>query len=268
METIQELRELLQREKLEGRERPWGYRLFQRGPSIYITIALMRTPLTPNGASLASILFGASGALLLLYPAWEIKLAALLLFYFHLLFDRVDGELARYKHVFSLKGIYLDELNHYIIPPLFFICLAWGLKDTTASEQYIVLLAGMGAGFASILLRLTHNIPYGIYCKKFIKSRALLPLPPAGPTITGMRAEYSLLYPTIRFIHQFQDFFITIVLFMLAFIMEHYFAKSSFLYPYSSLLLFGYAAYLPLVVLENVIKGIRTIESKIRELDI
>ena len=111
MKPIAQLRDILQREKLEGRERPWGYRLFQRGPSIYITWLLLRTPITPNAVTLLSILSGVGGAYLLLYPNWKVKLAALFLFYLNLLLDRVDGEIARYKKQFSLKGIYLDELN-------------------------------------------------------------------------------------------------------------------------------------------------------------
>src|SRR3990167_10269611 len=231
MKPIAQLRDILQREKLEGRERPWGYRLFQRGPSIYITWLLLRTPITPNAVTLLSILSGVGGAYLLLYPNWKVKLAALFLFYLNLLLDRVDGEVARYKKRFSLKGIYLDELNHYIIPPLFFLSLAWGLKDTTAYSESIILLAGMLAGFSSILLRLTHNLPYGIFLKKYIKHRDIFPLPPFSPTISSIRANHSFLYPILRFLHQFQDFFLTIVFFAITLLMEQYAVKNGFLFP-------------------------------------
>ncbi|OGZ56526.1 MAG: hypothetical protein A3H64_00920 [Candidatus Ryanbacteria bacterium RIFCSPLOWO2_02_FULL_45_11c] len=266
MKPIAQLRDILQREKLEGRERPWGYRLFQRGPSIYITWLLLRTPITPNAVTLLSILSGVGGAYLLLYPNWKVKLAALFLFYLNLLLDRVDGEIARYKKQFSLKGIYLDELNHYIIPPLFFLSLAWGLKDATVYAESPVLLAGIWAGFASILLRLTHNLPYGIFLKKYVKHHEVLPLPESSPTILNLRTSHSFLYPLLRFMHQFQDFFLTIVLFAIVFGAEQYFVKHVFLFPYTSLLLFGYAAYLPLIALENICKGVLTIEARIKEL--
>lgn len=266
MESTKELREKLQREKLENRERPWGYRLFQRGPSIYLTRLFLRTPITPNTITLLSILSGLYGAYVLLSPDWKLKLLALLFFYLHLLLDRVDGEIARYKQQFSLKGIYLDELNHYIIPPLFFLSLAWGLKDITAYHESFVLLAGMWAGFASILLRLTHNLPYAIFLKKYIKHRDILPLPASSPSVVDLRHGYSFSYIFLRFGHQFQDFFITIVLFAFVLGLEQYAAKNAFLFPYASLLLFGYAIYLPLIVIENIIKGILTIESRIKEL--
>ncbi|OGZ43159.1 MAG: hypothetical protein A3J55_02020 [Candidatus Ryanbacteria bacterium RIFCSPHIGHO2_02_FULL_45_17b] len=265
MESIQELRENLQREKLEGRERPWGYRWFQRGPSIFLTWLLVRTPLAPNTITLLSIFSGLIGAYFFLCPNGILKLLALFLFYLHLILDRVDGEVARYKKRFSLKGIYLDELNHYIIPPLFFLSLAWGLKDTTAYSESIILLAGMLAGFSSILLRLTHNLPYGIFLKKYIKHRDIFPLPPFSPTISSIRANHSFLYPILRFLHQFQDFFLTIVFFAITLLMEQYAVKNGFLFPYTSLLLFGYAVYLPCIVLENIAKGVRTIEARMKE---
>ena len=266
MESIKELREKLQREKLEGRERPWGYRLFQRGPSIYITRVLLVTPLTPNTASLLSILFGMSGAFLLLCPDWRIKLAALFLFYLNLLFDRVDGELARYKRIFSLKGIYFDEINHYLIPPLFFLSFAWGLKDGTIHHESLILLAGMWAGFASIFLRLTHNIHYSIFLKKYTKHRDILPLPEISAGVGELRAHHSLLYVILKPFHQFQDFFLTLVLFAGAFVLERLFAPNAFLFPYTAVLLFAYAVYLPLIVLENMVKRAITIENKMREL--
>ncbi|TSC79433.1 MAG: CDP-alcohol phosphatidyltransferase [Parcubacteria group bacterium Gr01-1014_29] len=266
MESIKELREITQREKIEGRERPWGYRVFQRGPSIYITWLLLHTPLTPNAITLLSILSGVGGAYLLLCPDWKVKLAALFLFYLNLLLDRVDGEMARYKKQFSLKGIYLDELNHYVIPPLFFLSLAWGLKDATAHHESLILLAGIWAGFAAILLRLTHNLPYGIFLKKYVKHNDIFALPASSPSISDLRTHYSFFYMLLRFAHQFQDFFIVVVLFILALGMEQYIAPNAFLFPYTSLLLFGYAIYLPLLVIENIIKGILTIESRMSEL--
>src|SRR3989344_7467067 len=121
MESIQELREKLQREKLEGRERPWGYRLLQRGPSIYITKLFLKTPITPNQLTLLSIAFGITGSIFVLGLTPASKLAGIFFLYLNLVFDRVDGEVARYKGIYSLKGIFLDELNHLLVPPLFFL---------------------------------------------------------------------------------------------------------------------------------------------------
>ncbi len=266
MESVKELREQLQREKLENRERPWGYRLFQRGPSIYITRLLIPTPITPNMLSVFSILAGMYGACLLISPEWYIKLFALFFFYLHLILDRVDGEIARYKKIFSLKGIYLDELNHLIVPPLFFMALAIGLKDSTVFAELFILGAGILAAFASVFLRVTHNLPYGIFLKKYVKHRDVFILPANSTSTADMRRTYAPIYPLAKFFHQFQDFFITLTIFIIALLLEHFTAPDAFLFPYTTLLLLLYAPYLSLLVLENIIKGLRTIENKIQNL--
>ena len=257
---------MLQREKLEGRERPWGYRVFQRGPSVYLTRLLISTPITPNMLSVFSMLSGIYGAFILLSPLWHMKLIALLFFYLHLVLDRVDGEIARYRKQFSLKGIYIDELNHLVIPPLFFMALALGLKDSTIFAELFILAAGAITASASVFIRVTHNLPYGIFFKKYIKHHDVLPLSPHTPGIADMRQTYAPLYPFVKLFHQFQDFFVTLVIFGAALILEHFITPSGFLFPHTAVLLLLYAPYLSFIVLENIIKGLRTIENKMKEI--
>jgi len=268
MPSIKELRELTQKEKIESRERPWGYASLQRGPSVYLTWLLVRTPITPNMITLVSIACGAAGAIASSGVSWNAKITGLALIYLNLLLDRVDGEVARYKHAYSLRGIYLDELNHLFIPPLFFFALAWGLAQTSASiPPLILILCGIAAGFASILLRMTHNLPYQIFLKKYIKHRELFPASMALPSIANIRKEYSLVYPMVKIFHQFQDFFITVLAFSIVLIVERLWNPYYFLYPYSSYLLAIYAVYLWLIVFENIAKGLLTIAARMKELD-
>ena len=266
MESIQELREITQKEKLEGQERPWGYRLFQRGPSIFITRILLSTPIRPNHITVISILFGVIGTICLLSPDWHIKLVGLLFFYINLLLDRIDGEIARYKKIYSLKGIYLDEINHLIVPPLFFLGLAWGFSTQTIFRTEFMIAIGTLAALASAFIRAGHGLPYQIFVKKYQKHSDILPLPQATETTTTLREQHKGVYPLFKFFHQFQDFFITILLFALVLVGEQYFAAAAFIFPYTSYLLIGYALYLPLLFLENIWKGIRTIESRMQEL--
>lgn len=264
--TIHELREQLQREKIEGRERPWGYAWLQRGPSVYLTYLLIRIPITPNQLTVASIFLGIAGAAILLSPVWYIKLIGLFLLYIHLILDRVDGEVARYKQIYSLKGIYLDEVNHALVPPLFFLAAAWGVSNISIFHPLALIAAGGVAAIASILVRVTINLPYQIYMKKYVKHPDILPLSSAPETTGDMRARYSALYPVAKFIHQFQDFFVTLAVFALALIGERVLTPYGFLYPWTSYLIMGYALYLALIVIENIVKGMRTIESRMREL--
>ena len=115
MESTKELRELLQSEKVKpvGWERPWGYVLLQRGPSIYLTRLALRYNLLPNHITLAGIAAGLSGSLLVFYGNKFGMAAGVFLLYVNILADKVDGEVARYRiHKGSggvyHRGVYLD----------------------------------------------------------------------------------------------------------------------------------------------------------------
>lgn len=267
MPSIQELRELTQKEKIEGRERPWGYAIFQRGPSIYLTWLLIKLPISPNAITLVSIACGVGAAVASTSVSWNAKVVGLVLIYLNLLLDRVDGEVARYKHAYSLRGIYLDELNHLFIPPLFFFAFAWGLAQTSASiPPLILILYGIAAAFASLLLRITHNLPYQIFLKKYIKHPEIFPASTASASVATIRKEYSLVYPLVKAFHQFQDFFITLLVFAIVLVAERLWSPYYFLYPYSSYVLVVYAVYLWVIVFENIAKGLLTIKTRMKEL--
>lgn len=267
MESIQELREQLQKEKIEGRERPWAYRLLQRGPSIYITRILLTTPITPNQLTVISILLSLGGCALLLHPLWHYKLIGLFLFYLNLIFDRVDGEVARYKKIYSLKGIYLDEINHLIIPPLFFVALGWGISSSSILPRNTLLLTSVAAALASVFLRATLNLPYHIFMKKYIKYKSILPISETKETVASIRSAYAALYPAVRTMHQLQDLLHIIILFAIAFTGEYFLLPDYFLFPVSSYLLVGFGIFLTFFTIENILKGTRTIEARMSELE-
>lgn len=266
METIQELRELLQKEKLEGRERPWGYKTLQRGPSIYITRLLIGTPISPNVLTLLSIALGILGCIYLLSTDPWYKLLGLGLLYLNLIFDRVDGEVARYKKIYSLRGIFLDELNHLLIPPLFFLCFAYGLTSITMLDPRIIIASGIISAIAAIVLRVIRNIPYQIFVKKYLKSPGIFNLPEKLETTIKLREKFSLSYNLLRIAHQFHDFLMITLVFALVLILEQMVLRDSFLYPATSAVFIIYTLFLAIIAVEEILKGILTIEGRISKL--
>jgi phosphatidylglycerophosphate synthase len=77
---------------------------------------------TPNNISLLMILVGVLGCLLLLGESIEFTVVGILLVYLSFILDKVDGEIARYKNLQTLRGKYLDELYHALVTPLFIFC--------------------------------------------------------------------------------------------------------------------------------------------------
>ena len=114
--VLEELREVCQPQaKLASRNgEHWAGRLYMRRVSLRFTRQLVRTPITPDQLTWTMVGCGiASGAVLLLPGLTGAVLAAILMQLF-LLFDCVDGEVARWKKQFSLSGVYLDRVGAYL----------------------------------------------------------------------------------------------------------------------------------------------------------
>lgn len=141
-------------------EEIWSWFVLRR-VSIYITLLLSRTPLTPNGISWFSLLFFAlTGWLLLPGEPWGWLLAAIS-YNLGYLCDCMDGELARIKGVTSQRGVFLDTLIRALSIPVWsaaafmvpsaFGWTEWGLG--AASWGYVMVVVATLA----LLVPLSYN---------------------------------------------------------------------------------------------------------------
>ncbi len=113
--SIDEIKAVCQPRDIMGRVNGehWAGRLYMRHLSPYVTRLFLPTRLTPDGITWLMILSGVLAGLVLTVPAlWSALLAALLI-QAQLLFDCVDGEVARWRRQTSPAGIYLDRIGHY-----------------------------------------------------------------------------------------------------------------------------------------------------------
>jgi phosphatidylglycerophosphate synthase len=126
--SIAELRAKTQPDSVTGRRNSehWTADLYLRRISPYITRLLLPTAITPNGVTYLMILTGISISLALLIPGWIAFLIALILSQLQMLWDCIDGELARWREKFSPAGIFLDKVGHYFAEAL--IPIAIGLR--------------------------------------------------------------------------------------------------------------------------------------------
>jgi phosphatidylglycerophosphate synthase len=116
MPTIAELRAATQPASIFERNsgEHWAGRLYIRRFSPYLTRALIRTPITPNGVTWLMILAGVAAAGVLVLPGVLPAVAAFLLIQLQILLDCSDGELARWRGVKSVRGVYLDRIGHWL----------------------------------------------------------------------------------------------------------------------------------------------------------
>jgi phosphatidylglycerophosphate synthase len=92
----------------------WAGRLYLRRLSPYLTRLLLRTPVTPNGATWLMIAVGVLAAAVLTLPGIVPAVAAVLLIQLQILLDCSDGELARWLDRRSPVGVYLDRIGHWL----------------------------------------------------------------------------------------------------------------------------------------------------------
>src|SRR3989344_2995483 len=126
MESIKELRVKLQTNVL-------GHPILQRVLSIYVTRVFLAMNITANQVSAAMIVVGViSGVVIAFGYIWT----GLVLIYLSLLLDAVDGEIARYRKVFSLRGIYLDLVNHLVVFGVFFLGLTLTVSEVWTAPNF------------------------------------------------------------------------------------------------------------------------------------
>ena len=158
--SIAELRTITQTAKTESDQR-WSYLLFRR-VSIYITWCLLHTRITANQATVLSLLTAFAGlGVLGIGARWSWAVGLALLMAYHLL-DRVDGEIARYRGVTSIHGIYLDNVGHHITAAGVLIAAGYALRGEVASPTSLLLLAAAG-GVASSLARVAKHAAFQLH---------------------------------------------------------------------------------------------------------
>jgi phosphatidylglycerophosphate synthase len=106
-------------------------------------------------------LFGACGLYLI---ANGDVIAGISVMYLSFLMDKCDGEVARFTHTTTAKGIYLDELYHTLINPLIFATIGYSLR-----QQSECLLIGLTGSYLYLFLRSEYKIIYSVASKRGIR---------------------------------------------------------------------------------------------------
>ena len=124
---------------------PAWYRM-HRGISIHLTRAALALGLAPNQVSIAMMIVGIAGAVLLASHDRGANLLGFLLLYLAFLLDKVDGELARLLGRSSGRGVFLDRLYHRLVEPSMFIGVA--VHEFGLTGHVVALVAG----FATVVI--------------------------------------------------------------------------------------------------------------------
>ncbi len=160
--SIQELRVICQRTK-EGHKgaiySDWSEQL-PRMCSIYITKILLHTSLTPNQITLFNTLLAVGSIALLWKMQWWSYLAYVVSLFLVAVLDCCDGEVARFRKMYSKSGTYLDISEATVSRSLMFIAL--GAFFYFHHHSVSVLVLGLLASNSYLLLKVLHYTKFRV----------------------------------------------------------------------------------------------------------
>jgi hypothetical protein len=141
--TIAELRQKAQRRTSNIYDT-----LFTRRVSIYITALLYPLGVTANFVSAVNNLVAVASCVLIAFGSanWHV-LAGIGLVHLYAVLDSVDGELARLRRTFTIKGLFLEDLSAFTMINGFFLAVGWYLQRTTGKDWPVwiaVVVVGFG----------------------------------------------------------------------------------------------------------------------------
>jgi len=130
----------------------WFGRLYMRKLSPYATVVFARLGWSPNAVTVCFMLAGVAAGVLTAVPGLAAAIGVALLIQLYLLFDCSDGELARWSGRFSVTGIYLDRVGHYLGEAALLTGLGFRAQGhLTVSGPYVT--AGLAAALLAMLVK-------------------------------------------------------------------------------------------------------------------
>ena len=163
VESITELKKICLNGKYdEAHPQPWISKHFTRRISIHFTRLYLILGLSANQATLTSLLLGIAAGIFFINSQplyWFIGLVTL---YLSIVFDCVDGEIARYRKQSSLEGRYTDVIVTYFLLPYILACMSFGLYGVIQGLEVFIagFLAVIGMSLIFIHKPLVHSIRY------------------------------------------------------------------------------------------------------------
>ncbi|RKX92290.1 MAG: hypothetical protein DRP84_10265 [Spirochaetes bacterium] len=153
IEPIRELRKICQKEKFENETgNLWFEWNFKRRESIYFTKLLLKIGISANQATLLSLLFALIGGFFLVFTDVKSLILSAVFLYLYLIFDCVDGEIARYTKTSSKLGSHLDFMVGTFVHPYAFICMTFGAYNALHDISIFAF------GFLAVILNLLHEM--------------------------------------------------------------------------------------------------------------
>lgn len=122
---------------------------YYRYLSLFFTKYLCRTSVTPNMVTAFFVLIAAVGSIMIISDKWYIYYIGLILQPMAIVFDCVDGEIARVKYAYSKSGEWLDTVGDNFCTLFFLAAIAY--KHYHLNQTHESLMLGIVSNVIYIL---------------------------------------------------------------------------------------------------------------------
>lgn len=167
MESIKELRKICQSPKEIHNPESFLDQKLWRSFSIYITKLLLYTGIKPDHVTFFMVFWGFIVGFLFSIGTYQYMLIGAIALEFFMVLDAIDGEIARYRKMFSMRGIFLDLVAHATNTACPFIGLTIGFYRY--NPNVYIILAGLSASVFSILCFNIQAMKYYVIFKKLLE---------------------------------------------------------------------------------------------------
>ena len=155
-----------------------------RNFSFRISYFLLKYPITPNQITLAGALLGLISIYFFYMGDMLSNIIGSALLFFYMVFDCVDGEIARAKNLSSKQGEFFDIMHDIIIRSMLYVVL--GYATYIRFENILLLFLGIFTAMIFLLNSITAEIS---------KSISKKPTPREGSAKLPMVLYYWFIFP-------------------------------------------------------------------------
>ena len=172
--NIAALKQMVHSGKLSRDRRAWY--AWSRELSIHLTWLLLHFPVSANQVTIASVSLALAGVCLLASAQPGIALAGAAALLAHHFLDKVDGDIARFRGTYSLRGVYVDDLGHAISGGGILLALGIHLSSSGARATAIApVVFGAIGGLAMVIGNQSKNAGFLLFARAVLSQPALLP---------------------------------------------------------------------------------------------
>jgi hypothetical protein len=186
--NIATLKQMVHSGKLSRDRRAWY--AWSRRLSIHITWLLLHFPVSANQVTIASALLALAGVCLMASARPSIALAGSAALLAHHFLDKVDGDIARFRGTYSLRGVYVDDLGHAISGGGILLALGLHLARGAGSNAAVPLLAaGAIGGLAVVIGNQSKNAGFLLFSRAVLSQPELLPAQRASSPLEALSRQ-------------------------------------------------------------------------------